>query len=185
MNEEIEIMKSAIQKNGKAMQTVVAIEEMSELQKELTKYIRGMGNRENLKEEVADVLIMITQIQLMYALPDDEVERIMRLKLNRLKERMEQNANVGKMSEKTDGDLISRQAVIDMLNKLIEVEQKQGTDVMNYGRERVNAYESILDEIESDYLFPPMPSAEKTTINPEKTTITDGDLISRQKEVKK
>jgi NTP pyrophosphatase (non-canonical NTP hydrolase) len=91
MSEEIEIMRAAIRKNGKAMQTVVAIEEMSELQKELTKYIRGKGNRENLIEEVADVLVMITQIQLMYALPDDEVERIMRLKLNRLKERMEQN----------------------------------------------------------------------------------------------
>lgn len=89
MSEEIEIMRSAIRKNGKAMQTVVAIEEMSELQKELTKSIRGMGNRENLKEEVADVLIMITQIQIMYALPDDEVERIMHLKLNRLKERIE------------------------------------------------------------------------------------------------
>lgn len=90
MNDEIEIMKSAIRKNGKAMQTVVAIEEMSELQKELTKNIRGMGNRENLKEEVADVLIMITQIQIMYSLPDDEVERIIHLKLNRLKERLEQ-----------------------------------------------------------------------------------------------
>ena len=64
-------------------------------------------------------------------------------------------------NEQTDGDLISRQAVIDLLNRLIEVERKQGTDVMNYGRERVNAYESILDEIESDYLFPSMPSAEK------------------------
>jgi NTP pyrophosphatase (non-canonical NTP hydrolase) len=118
MNEEIEIIKSAIRKNGKAMQTVVAIEEMSELQKELSKFIRGKGNRDNLIEEVADVLVMITQIQLMYALPDNEVERIMRLKLNRLKERMEQNANVGKMSEKTDGDLISRESVITMLNKI-------------------------------------------------------------------
>ena len=63
---------------------------------------------------------------------------------------------------RTDGDLISRQAVIDLLNRLIEVERKQGTDVMNYGRERVNAYESILYEIESDYLFPSMSSAEKT-----------------------
>lgn len=91
MNEEIEIMRSAIRKNGKVMQTVVAIEEMSELQKELSKYIRGKGNRDNLIEEVADVLVMITQIQLMYYIPDDEVERIMHLKLNRLKERMEQN----------------------------------------------------------------------------------------------
>lgn len=91
MNEEIEIIRSAIRKNGKAMQTVVAIEEMSELQKELSKFIRGKGNRDNLIEEVADVLVMITQIQLMYHIPDDEVERIMHLKLNRLKERMEQN----------------------------------------------------------------------------------------------
>ena len=60
MSEEIEIMRSAIRKNGKVMQTVVAIEEMSELQKELSKFIRGKGNRDNLIEEVADVLIMIT-----------------------------------------------------------------------------------------------------------------------------
>ena len=91
MDDEVEIMRSAIRKNGKAMQTVVAIEEMSELQKELSKFIRGKGNRDNLIEEVADVLVMITQIQLMYHIPDDEVERIMHLKLNRLKERMEQN----------------------------------------------------------------------------------------------
>lgn len=91
MSEEIEIMRSAIRKNGKAMQTVVAIEEMSELQKELSKFIRGKGNRDNLIEEVADVLVMITQIQIMYYIQDDEVERIMHLKLNRLKERMEQN----------------------------------------------------------------------------------------------
>lgn len=89
MSEEIEIMRSAIRKNGKAMQTVVAIEELSELQKELSKFIRGKGDRENLIEEVADVLIMITQIQLMYHIPDDEVEKVMHFKLNRLKERMQ------------------------------------------------------------------------------------------------
>lgn len=89
MNDEIEIMRSAIKKNGKTMQTVVAIEELSELQKELTKHIRGKGNRDNLIEEVADVLVMITQIQLMYYIPDDEVEKVMRFKLNRLKERMQ------------------------------------------------------------------------------------------------
>ena len=89
MSDGIEIMRSAIKKNGKTMQTVVAIEELSELQKELTKHIRGKGNRENLIEEVADVLVMITQVQLMYYIPDDEVEKVMHFKLNRLKERMQ------------------------------------------------------------------------------------------------
>jgi len=94
MSEEIEIMRAAIRKNGKAMQTVVAIEELSELQKELTKYIRGKGNKEALTEEVADALIMITQIQLMYHICDEDVRKVMDFKLNRLKERMESDGSM-------------------------------------------------------------------------------------------
>ena len=52
------------------------------------------------------------------------------------------------------GDLISRQAVIDRINKLIEVEKKQGTDDWGYGRERVNAYEAMLHMVKSEYLYP-------------------------------
>lgn len=91
MENELEIMKTAIRKNGKPMQTVVAIEELSELQKELTKYIRGKGNKKDLTEELADALIMITQVQLMYHIPDEEIREVMDFKLNRLKERIEKN----------------------------------------------------------------------------------------------
>lgn len=52
------------------------------------------------------------------------------------------------------GDLISRQAVIDRINRLIEVEKKQGTDDWGYGRERVNAYEAMLYFVKSEYLYP-------------------------------
>lgn len=51
-------------------------------------------------------------------------------------------------------DLISREAVINRINKLIEVEKKQGTDDWGYGRERVNAYEAMLHMVESEYLHP-------------------------------
>ena len=51
-------------------------------------------------------------------------------------------------------DAISRQAVLDKLNRLIEVERLQGTDEMGYGRERVSAYESMIFEINSEYLYP-------------------------------
>ena len=51
-------------------------------------------------------------------------------------------------------NLISRQAVIDRINKLIEVEKKQGTDDWGYGRERVNAYEAMLHMVKSEYLYP-------------------------------
>ena len=57
-------------------------------------------------------------------------------------------------------DLISRQAVLDKLNRLIEVERLQGTDEMGYGRERVSAYESMIFEIESEYLYPSVKSQE-------------------------
>ena len=52
------------------------------------------------------------------------------------------------------GDYISRQAVIDHINRLIDVEKKQGTDDWGYGRERVNAYEAMLHFVKSEYLYP-------------------------------
>ena len=59
-------------------------------------------------------------------------------------------------------DLISRQAVIDRINKLIEVEKKQGTDDWGYGRERVNAYEAMLHMVENKYLYPSVEPERKT-----------------------
>lgn len=59
-------------------------------------------------------------------------------------------------------DCISRQAVIDRINKLIEVEKKQGTDDWGYGRERVNAYEAMLHFVKSEYLYPSVEPERKT-----------------------
>ena len=59
-------------------------------------------------------------------------------------------------------NLISRQAVIDRINKLIEVEKKQGTDDWGYGRERVNAYEAMLHMVKSEYLYPSVEPERKT-----------------------
>lgn len=66
-------------------------------------------------------------------------------------------------------DAISRQTVLDKLNRLIEVERLQGTDEMGYGRERVSAYESMIFEIESKYLYP--------SVNPQQPC---EDAVSRQ-----
>ena len=71
-------------------------------------------------------------------------------------------------------DAISRKAVLDKLNKLIEVERLQGTDEMGYGRERVSAYESMIFEIESKYLYP--------SVNPQQPC---EDCISRQATVER
>lgn len=56
------VLKRAVDTYGKKMQMVVSIEEMAELQKELSKAIRGKGNVLALAEEIADVKIMLEQL---------------------------------------------------------------------------------------------------------------------------
>ena len=67
---------------------------------------------------------------------------------------LEQQPNLQPTCNQLATDCISRQAVIDRINKLIEVEKKQGTDDWGYGRERVNAYEAMLHFVKSEYLYP-------------------------------
>lgn len=72
------------------------------------------------------------------------------------------NSNLQLTCNQLATDCISRQAVIDRINKLIEVEKKQGTDDWGYGRERVNAYEAMLHFVKSEYLYPSVEPERKT-----------------------
>lgn len=64
--ERSKIYESAWKKWGAELQATVAIEEMSEVQKEICKVLRGKGNRENLAEEIADAKIMLEQISQIF-----------------------------------------------------------------------------------------------------------------------
>jgi hypothetical protein len=64
MNEQI-IFERAIKNFGSDKQKIVAIEELAELQKELTKDLRGKVNREII-EEITDVEIMLAQLKIIY-----------------------------------------------------------------------------------------------------------------------
>lgn len=81
---DIDVYLEAIKTFGALPQMVIAIEECSELQKEITKIIREKGDLENLAEEIADVEIMLEQLKLIFALHDKVVtkkgEKIERLK---------------------------------------------------------------------------------------------------------
>ena len=61
-----EILKSAIARYGKTAQMVVAMEEMAELTKELSKFLRGAHNEDAIAEEIADVRIMLEQLEIMF-----------------------------------------------------------------------------------------------------------------------
>ena len=79
----------AIELYGKKAQKLMAIEEMSELTKEICKDFRGKLNREHLIEEIVDVIITIDQLMMMYEISGDEIEQMRERKFERLKERLE------------------------------------------------------------------------------------------------
>lgn len=86
--QEGRILEAAIDTWGPEMQIIVAIEEMSELTKALTKYIRADDAATisaSIREEMADVGIMLNQLSLIFG---DTTEEEIR-KLNRLWRRIE------------------------------------------------------------------------------------------------
>lgn len=79
-----DIYKLAIGKFGENAQIRMCFEEMSELQKELCKYLRQKGNYEHTCEEIADVETMLEQLKLMFNC-EDKVRQYKEKKLHRLK----------------------------------------------------------------------------------------------------
>ena len=72
MNER-QILGRAVSFYGSEIQRVIAIEELSELQKELCKSLRGQTDRQHIAEEIADVQIMLEQMMILYELHYDVV----------------------------------------------------------------------------------------------------------------
>ena len=81
--------KQAIETYGEKAQKLMAIEEMSELTKEICKGFRGKLDREHLIEEMTDVLITMDQMMIMYEISVNEIKQMREGKLERLKERMD------------------------------------------------------------------------------------------------
>lgn len=76
-------MKLLIDPYGHESQKMMLLEEMAELQKEICKEFRGELNKDAITEEVADVLIMLEQVQMMYDISDIRLLEITNEKLVR------------------------------------------------------------------------------------------------------
>ena len=83
------VLEKAIEKWGKEAQTIVAMEECAELIKECSKMLRGQGNIDHLIEEIADVMICITELEVMYNIDNGDVLTEIVYKLERLEKRLE------------------------------------------------------------------------------------------------
>lgn len=64
------VYHEAIWKFGVDLQTMMAVEEMSELTKEICKIKRGKMDLDSLADEIADVTIMLEQLREIYGLND-------------------------------------------------------------------------------------------------------------------
>ena len=97
---EAKIIEGAVETFGAEAQVIVAIEECSELQKALTKWLRHKARNtksktasvadfiyDNIREEMADVSIMLNQLALIFG--DANEEEI--AKLERLERRLFEN----------------------------------------------------------------------------------------------
>lgn len=85
-NIDIATLNNAIKTFGERSQEDVAIEEMSELTKAIIKNRRYKTDetRENIREEIADVLIMLVQLIVIHGFD----EAIIKKKIDRLKQRI-------------------------------------------------------------------------------------------------
>lgn len=81
---ETEVLQRALDTYGYDLQIMMVFEEMSELQKELCKYLRGKYSPANIAEEIADV----KQMKMLFCCADD-VRNERRRKVERLKERLD------------------------------------------------------------------------------------------------
>lgn len=84
----ITICKRAILHYGPEVQKVKALEELAELQCEITHEMGGRGDYNHVAEEIADVEIMLEQLKQMYNIRA-RVDRERQRKITRLKERMD------------------------------------------------------------------------------------------------
>jgi len=80
------VLRKAIVVYGAQNQTIKAVEEMAELTKELAKALIGQSDNDHIREEIADVEIMVEQLKMIY--DNGSIAVIKKAKIDRLAERL-------------------------------------------------------------------------------------------------
>lgn len=92
--ERVKTYTNALITYGERNQCIVAIEELSECQKEICKVLRNNGDMDHLAEEIAYATICLEQIRMIFGL-NDTVCRKMDEKVARLDENLRKEAHHG------------------------------------------------------------------------------------------
>lgn len=97
---ERQIINETLDRYGIERQSLVAMEELSELQKAISKLVRNpeertkplefKGLRHNLIEEMADVLICMDQLIVFYKIKQKDIQELIQAKQERQAKRLEE-----------------------------------------------------------------------------------------------
>ena len=105
-----DIIKRSIEHYGKDVQSTVCMEECAELIQAISKQKRGKSDKENLAEEMADVIICIEMLKQIYNITEDEIYSWIINKQERTIERIKKDTqstktNAERIRNMTDDEL--------------------------------------------------------------------------------
>ena len=82
------VIDRSVDHYGEEIQSTVCMEECAELIQAISKAKRGKINRDNMIEEIADVLICIEMLKQMYMISDEKINKWIEKKQEREAERI-------------------------------------------------------------------------------------------------
>lgn len=84
-SERERIIRNGINRDRWKLKCTVAMEELAELQQQISKQIRGYGDKLGLLEEMADAYICLKYIQQIFNIKTEDIEKAIDVKLEREK----------------------------------------------------------------------------------------------------
>lgn len=80
------IIRRSLKKYPWKLKCTVAMEEFAELQQQISKQIRGYGDRIGLLEEMADAYICLRYLESIFEVKDEDLQKAIDVKLQRERE---------------------------------------------------------------------------------------------------
>lgn len=147
-------------KEGGRTQEVVWVEELGELQHEITKSLRGMLNKTHLVEEFADVLICLEQLKIKYNISDEQLQEWIDYKYKRNCKRLEQekedNITLNIVDLENCADYLNHCIKEDTTNKVLDMTiEELDLSVRSYNclkRAGIHTVQELANKTEDDMI---------------------------------
>lgn len=82
------VLRKSVEKDPWKTKCTIVMEELAELQQQVSKQIRGYGDHVGLLEEMADAYICLNFLESIFDIKPEELQKAIDVKLYRLKENL-------------------------------------------------------------------------------------------------